>query len=119
MQLSISLDQIERPKHLIKAARYYAAKLNRKTALDRYLALDEHAPASHTLPNLREMEQELDLQRRSDLFTYRIEDHVAILGMLIHEHQLYAATHKALDEKSVRLELQPNASGSSDLRLAI
>lgn len=95
-----------RPKILVRAARLAQKRYNRRKMLQRWLLCSADLAPKAALADFREMESEMDAQRREGSFDYRVADHVELLAAVLHEAGLCQSTY-------------PNASGSEALRVAI
>lgn len=86
------LSRLKRPALLIRAARCGVDQYNRNMHLLRLLAVATLPRSGPALIQLMEIEQDLDLQRRTDRCSYSCARHVEVLIAIMGEARLLRAS---------------------------
>lgn len=90
------LQDLHRPRLLIRAARIGSEQYQRHTHLQQILGYGCRATGARALMLLIESEQELDEKRRADDATYSVARHIEVLSAMMGEARLLRmarATH--------------------------
>ncbi|KMK66891.1 DUF6477 family protein [Puniceibacterium sp. IMCC21224] len=86
------LQQLRRPRFLIRTARIGVEEYRRNPHLKRLLGYDSLPATSLALKRLITMEEELDSQRRNDDSNYPVVRHIEVLVAMMGEARLLQAT---------------------------
>ena len=82
------LEQLSRPKLLVRAARIGVTTLNRKSAMRRLMPGEATPPPGQAFDVLLQREEAMDFARREGGAAYSAARHVELLSALIHEARL-------------------------------
>lgn len=85
------LQQLRRPRFLIRTARIGAQEYRRSAHLNRLLGYGSLPVTRVALPRLIEIEEELDTRRRAGNSDYSVARHVEVLVAMMGEAQLLQA----------------------------
>lgn len=83
-----SVDQLRRPRLLVRAARFGLAEYNRDRDLRRIFKDQKTPSPARAVPRLLEAEADLEATRQSGEATYSVARHVMVLVALISEQRL-------------------------------
>lgn len=86
------LEQIRRPRFLLRFARLGALEYTRNQHLKRHFTYDTMPSHSEALTWLFELEVKVDARRRTDSATYSLIEHMDLLIAMLGEARLLRAT---------------------------